>query len=101
MVQATTPTFVLTLPESVDPSQFSKTVFSLSQDNLMINKTGNSLIIDGHTISVLLTQAETLKFVVGKAYLQLNWLYADGTRACSEIKEIEITPNLLREILKQ
>lgn len=100
MVQGTTPTFKLTLPDSVDPSQFHKIVFSFEQDDTKIKKTESDLVIEGQTISVFLTQQETLSFKVGRAELQLNWLYADNTRACSEIAYVDITRNLLKEILQ-
>lgn len=100
MVQATTPTFILTFPDSVDPSQFSKIVLTIEQNDVKIQKTESDLVIEGQTISVLLTQKETLSFKVGKAELQLNWLYGDNVRGCSDIMEITITRNLLQEIMK-
>ena len=100
MVQATTPTFTFTFPSTIDPSTFQKTVFSLEQEGLEFEKTGEDLTIEGQTISVSLTQKETLSLKVGKAEVQLNWLYPDGTRACSDINEIAITKNLLQEILE-
>lgn len=100
MVQATTPTFTFTFPNSIDPSTFQKIVFSLTQNDIEFEKTDESLKIEGQTISVLLTQEETLSLRVGEAELQLNWLYADGTRACSDINKITITKNLLQEILQ-
>ena len=36
---------------------------------------------------------------VGQARLQLNWVYNGGERACSNIVSIEVTKNLLNEVL--
>ena len=100
MVQATTPTFVLTLPNDVDPSDFANIYFTLRQKNVLIEKTGTDLTIDGQTVSVYLSQAETLQLVPGAAQIQLNWTYANGSRACSNIASVQVTENLLKEVVE-
>lgn len=98
MVQATTPTFILTLPESVDLSEAQNIYFTLKQDKKEIVKT--DLSIDGQNISVYLTQEETLPFTQGYAFLQLNWTYADGSRACSKIVRVAVGNNLLKKVVE-
>lgn len=100
MVQATTPTFLLTLPSSVDLSLIQTMLFTLEQGCVEIDKTGNDLSIDGQTVSVWLSQEETLQFKKGPAKLQLNWTYSDGKRACSKIVGVEVSPNLFAEVLE-
>lgn len=100
MVQATTPTFVLTLPETVDLSQAANIYFSLRQKNVLIEKTGDDLSVDGQTVSVYLGQAETLQLVSGAAQIQLNWTYANGSRACSNIVSVQVSENLLKEVVE-
>lgn len=100
MVQATTPTFVLTLPNDVDPSDFANIYFTLRQKNVLIEKTGTDLTIDGQTVSVYLEQAETLQLFSGAAQIQLNWTYANGSRACSNIVSVQVTENLLKEVVE-
>ena len=102
MVQATTPTFILTLPDSVDLSFIEHMYFTLVQGSLKINKTDadESLVIAGNSISVFLNQSETLRFEKGIAKVQLNWTYADGSRACSNIADVSVSPNLLPEVLE-
>ena len=100
MVQATTPTFVLTLPEDVDLSEASNIYFTLRQRNVQINKTGDDLVIDGQTISVYLEQSETLLIEAGRAQLQLNWTYANGARACSDIVSVPVSENLLKRVVE-
>jgi hypothetical protein len=100
MVQATTPTFILTLPDTVDLSQAANIYFSLRQKNVVIEKSNDDLTVDGQTVSVYLPQAETLQLVSGAAQIQLNWTYANGSRACSNIVSVQVTENLLKEVVE-
>lgn len=100
MVQATTPTFILTLPDTVDLSQAANIYFSLRQKNVIIEKSNDDLTVDGQTVSVHLSQAETLQLVSGAAQIQLNWTYANGSRACSNIVSVQVTENLLKEVVE-
>lgn len=99
MVQATTPTFVLTLPDTVDLTEPIHFYFTLRQGSVRIEKSDSDLVIDGQTISVYLSQAETLTFTPGIVKLQLNWTYANGSRAASEIVSVNVTENLLKEVV--
>ena len=99
MVQATTPTFVLTLPDTVDLTEPIHFYFTLRQGNIRIEKSDSDLVIDGQTISVYLSQAETLTLTPGIVKLQLNWTYANGSRACSNIVSVNVTENLLKEVV--
>ena len=72
MVQATTPTFVLTLPNTVDLSIAQNIYFSIEQGQVKMMKTGTDLSVDGQNVSVYFSQAETLQFKEGNALIQLN-----------------------------
>ena len=100
MVQATTPTFVLTLPNDIDLGEAAHVYFTLKQKNAEIVKEDSDLTIDGNEVSVYLSQAETVKLSVGSALLQLNWTYANGSRACSTIASVEVDENLLKEVVE-
>lgn len=100
MVQATTPTFVLTLPETVDLTQAQNLYFTMKQGCVTVQKETADLTVDGQTVSVYLTQSETLQFGVGNASLQLNWTYPDGSRACTNIVTIIVDPNLLKDVVE-
>ena len=100
MVQATTPTFVLTLPNTVDLSLAQNIYFTLRQGATVIEKTGADLTIDGQTVSVYLSQTETLNLYEGQALLQLNWTYADGQRACTNIASVSVVENLLKKVVE-
>ena len=99
MVQATTPTFIMTLPDTVDLSLAANIYFSLKQGKVEIQKENDALVVDGQTVSVYLTQAETLQLSAGSAHLQLNWTYADGSRACTNVATVQVTSNLLKEVV--
>jgi len=52
-------------------------------------------------VSVALSQQETLSFKSGvPAEIQLNWLYENGSRAATRVKTIDLSKNLLREVLE-
>lgn len=100
MVQATTPTFVLSLPETVDLSEAENVYFTIRQNQTLITKSGENITVDGQTVYVPLSQAETVRFLDGVAKIQLNWVYADGKRACSNIVNVKVLPNLVIEVLE-
>lgn len=100
MVQATTPTFILTLPQDIDLGEAAHVYFTLKQKNAEIVKEDSDLTIDGNEVSVYLSQAETVKLSVGTALLQLNWTYANGSRACSTIASVEVDENLLKAVVE-
>lgn len=107
MIRYTTPTLPLYL-EEVDLSEncdvyvtfyqaSSSTEITKSMDDLTVlydsdeNKT---------TISVTLTQEETATLTAGgKALVQANWIFSNGTRGATEIKKISIKENLLEEVI--
>lgn len=99
MYQATTPTFVLTLPNTVDLTEAETVMFSLRQGFYALDKIGSDLTVEAQTVSVYLTQAETLALKSGLAQMQLNWTYSDGSRACSDIVNVSINPNLYKAVI--
>lgn len=103
MYRGTTPTYTLTLPETVDLTMASEVHVSFSDNNKeILRKTGNDLEITAHSVSVYLTQEETLSFPNGNVQIQLNWIYTDRgkrKRACSEKAVIKANKNLIDEVL--
>lgn len=100
MVQATTPTFVLNIPDTVDLTQAANVYFALKQGCVLIEKETDELTIEPHTVYVALSQAETLRLATGLARIQLNWTYEDGTRACTNIVTVNVLQNLMMEVLE-
>lgn len=99
MYQATTPTFVLTLPNEVDLTQAKTVMFSFRQGGFALDKSGNDLTVEPNTVSVYLSQAETVGLRNGLAQIQLNWAYDDGSRACTNIVNVSINPNLYEAVI--
>ena len=100
MVQATTPTFVLTLPNDVDLGEAAHVYFTLRQNGATIEKSDTDLNIDANEVEVYLSQEETLKLSIGAARLQLNWTYSNGSRACSTIATVTVDENLLKAVVE-
>lgn len=99
MYQATTPTFVLTLPNDVDLTQAETVMFSFRQGFFALDKSGDDLTVDQNTVSVYLSQSETVGLRNGIAQIQLNWTYSDGSRACTNIANVSINPNLYKAVI--
>ena len=100
MVQATTPTFILTLPNTVDLSLANNVYFTITQGKTVITKSGEALNIDENVVSVYMAQEETVLFAAGQCSLQLNWTYNNGERCCTNIVTVEVQKNLVNEVLE-
>ena len=103
MLQATTPTFVLTPKHNgtaVDLTGIENMYFSLKQGGYSLKKTGAALSIDGSTVSVYLTQAETVPIREGQCEIQLNWTYPNGARAGTVKKIVVVADNILKEVVE-
>lgn len=104
MITGTTPTYTLTLPETIDLSQASNVYVSFSDKSgtELVRKTGADLTISANVINVFLSQAETLSFPLGTILIQVNWTYEEGgvsKRACTEIARDYYSKNLVAEEL--
>lgn len=103
MYRATTPTITFRFPETIDMTQTSdvKVTFKSNRHGYILTKEDSDLIVDEHSVSVFLTQEETLRFGLGNSEAQINWLYNEGStvkRACSNIVALTIRENLLNEV---
>lgn len=102
---ATTPTFTCKFKDT-DFSLATDICFNLENINVKLEKSGDSLAIDGSTISVYLSQEETLSLHEDTyAEIQFNWLYPvpnsdEYRRACSTIKSVYIGKNLKKEVMR-
>lgn len=99
MVQATTPTFTLTLPQGLDLSGIVNMYFTLKQNAVTITKTGDAVTIDENKVYVLLNQEDTVKLFEGCCSIQLNWTYPGGLRGCTVEKIIPVEENLLKKVV--
>ena len=100
MYRATTPTFILTVPDTYDLTECSNIYATFQQQNgVSLTKSGEDLDISAHEVDVYLDQAETLLFKAGAVNIQLNFTFPGGQRACTDIVKIPMKENLLPEVL--
>lgn len=100
MIRATTPTYILTLPESaeIDLTEQAKVYFSITQGRVKIKKVVTPT--DAKTVEVTLTQNETLNLKAGSAEIQLNWIDTGGSRGATYVSTVRVDKQLLDEVLK-
>ena len=105
MYKGTTPTYTFTTPEGLDLSQMEKVyvTFSRQDGTEIMTKTGDDLIFKENSVTVRLTQEESLNMPSGTIKIQLNWLFYNDEhvldRACSNILNVNAYRNLKNEIL--
>lgn len=100
MIRGTTPTFTLTINDTVDLTEAANVYVTFHSRQGDLTKTGDDLEISANVVNVYLTQEETLSFVVGRCELQINWTYNDGSRACTNIVTVDVGANLINEVLE-
>lgn len=98
--RGTTPTFIFNTPQGIDLTQAAKVyvTFSDLHEKELMTKEDTDLTITSTSVSVYLTQAESLSLPNGKIKVQLNWLYQEGNkvkRATSQKRTISADRNLL------
>ena len=89
-----TPTFTLTFDdEGLDLTQANH-VYVTFRNRKVITKKDADLNVSENSISVYLSQEETLSFRDGDTAIQANWTYGNGSRAASEIVVYRFTEQL-------
>ena len=97
--RGTTPTITLTFSEpSLDLTTADNVYVTIQCGALKITKTGADLEVQEKTISLCLTQEETLAIKEGKVQIQANWT-ASGYRYASEVATQTFSKQLLNEVL--
>ena len=92
MLRGTTPAIKMRL-RGFDPTylDLSRTFFTITQDNVYIEKTGADLSADDTTLYVFLSQEDTLKLNDGqKATVQMRGVTYDGSVVGTRRKTINI-----------
>lgn len=98
--QYTTPTFTLTFTEqTLDLTQADHVYVTFRSGATKLTKSGDALTVGAKTIGVHLTQSDTARFASGKLEVQANWTIS-GNRFASESAAVEITENLLSEVVE-
>lgn len=101
MIQATTPTFTLRFPDTIDLTQASNFAFTVTQNNALVIRLGaDALTVEPHSVSVYLGQEDSVKLRSGRPKMQLNWTYSDGSRGAIKEVEFEVLNNQLKEVME-
>lgn len=86
MRRGTTPTHIFTVPDEIPVDTFVEIYITYSQmGRVVTEKEKDDLTINGHELSVTLTQADTLSFMPGKAEIQMRAKTALGKACASDI----------------
>lgn len=94
--RGTTPTVICEFSEGTVDLTEAKNVYVTFSTNLRtITKQGDSLDITPTSVSVYLTQADTLGFQLDEVEVEVNWTYPGGRRAKSTIEKLEVDRTLL------
>lgn len=103
MRRYTTPTLSMTVPVDITGADIYVTI---KQGQRKLQITGSDVVSvydaeSGKTeLSVSLTQEETGAFLAEKsATIQVNWIFSDGTRDATNIQRIDVSENLLSEVI--
>ena len=100
MYRGTTPTLIFTFPNDFDVTQASVVLVTISDRGTpLFEKTGEDIEVDEHTVSVFLSQEETLRMPIGEVSCQINLLYADNTRVATNIVRVDWQKNLHNEVM--
>ena len=99
--KGTTPTFTLTFPNDsgVDLTQAAHVYVSF-RGAKVVEKEDTDLTISERSIDVYLPQAETIALSDGIVCIQVNWTYANGSRAASEIVQYTFSNNLIGRVIE-
>lgn len=101
MIRGTTPTHTFTTP--LDVEIITDLRLSYAQEGAEIfNKKKSEVTLEGKTISVRLTQEETLKFdsAKGVVQIQLKVLTEGGDVFSSDVMNVNVWDSINNEVLK-
>lgn len=99
--RGTTPTYTCTFSdESVDLTTATNVYVTFEQGKNNITKSGEDIIVSAKQVEVYMTQRDTLLFEDGTVKVQVNWTNAGGRRLSSSVKEVELSEQLLRRVVK-
>lgn len=102
MTRGTTPTFILTFPETADFGDAKDIIVTFADQTGRVLLEKDAPYVHDNVVEVTLTQEETLALPVAKLQLQVNWTYENGSeskRACSNIEQVSVCKNLHNEVM--
>lgn len=102
MTQGTTPTVKLHLngteADLTDAARV-RVIFSQGDQVLKVDGPGPRVEVEPNTVTVTLTQEETLLFSPGTLMVQVRWTLEDGTTAATLVTTMRVHRTLDKEIL--
>lgn len=102
MTQGTTPTVTLHLngtgADLTDAARV-RVIFSQGDQVLKLDGPSARVEVEPNTVTVTLTQEETLLFSPGTLMVQVRWAQADGTTAATLVTTMRVHRTLDKEIL--
>ena len=95
-----TPTITLNL-DSINLTELKSIYITFRQSDCLITKNNEDegVIVSEHTVTVTLSQEETLKLTPGIVEMQLKGLAKDGTVFATNIRRIDVNEALLKEVI--
>lgn len=98
MRQGTTPTIQITIND-IDLNEMQNIYVVFEQNGYILKKESSDLDIEGNTISVSLSQEETLNFKEGTCNIQLRMITKGGAAIASPIKTTKVYRVLNKEAI--
>lgn len=98
MRQGTTPTIQITIND-IDLNEMQNIYVVFEQNGYILKKESSDLDIEGNTISVSLSQEETLNFKESTCNIQLRMITKGGVAIASPIKTTKVYRVLNKEVI--
>lgn len=98
MRQGTTPTIQITIND-IDLNEMQNIYVVFEQNGYILKKESSDLDIEGNTISVSLSQEETLNFKEGTCNIQLRMITKGGVAIASPVKTTKVYRVLNKEVI--
>ena len=95
IIKGTTPTFIFTFTD-FDPTEAEKVIVTFSNG---LEITEADMDFTSNSISVWLSQEQTLAMMQGIVTVQINFLFQDGQRVATQPERIEWARNLHNEVM--
>ena len=100
MTKGTTPTYILSFKEEINFSEVTHWTVTMKQRNAIVNIDNPIVDVENSTLTVVLTQDQTLKFTTGDASLQVKGKFTNGTVFASDIQRVHVNPILDERVME-
>ena len=100
MTKGTTPTYILSFKETIDFSTVVYWTVTMKQGTVIHNIDDPIVDAAESTLTIVLTQQQTLQFTTGEASLQVKGKFSDGTVFASDIQRVHVNPILDERVIQ-